>query len=260
MESQKFSEEEYRQTFTKSVDGKTGPIHRAALKRALDIRKFEIDLYWKRASYFWTFIAAALAGFVVIQASTSLNKEFPSVLLCNLGLVFSIAWLAANRGSKHWQENWENHVDLLEDSIQGPLYKVVLTRAEPKGIKELVAHLLTGPSAVSVSKVNQLLSLYVLIVWIGLLVYSLPPISPALPIHWLYAAMSMLTAILGLSLFTLGKSHRGGYWHRGTIRTSKIRNEETSESLSISAAPSTSSTPGTPSAASGDGGEGHYSI
>jgi hypothetical protein len=27
-----------------------------ALKHALDIRKFEIELYWKRAAYFWTFI------------------------------------------------------------------------------------------------------------------------------------------------------------------------------------------------------------
>jgi hypothetical protein len=28
-----------------------------ALQTALDVRKFEIDLYWKRATYFWPFIA-----------------------------------------------------------------------------------------------------------------------------------------------------------------------------------------------------------
>ena len=30
-----------------------------ALDLALDIRKFEIELYWKRAAYFWGFIGAA---------------------------------------------------------------------------------------------------------------------------------------------------------------------------------------------------------
>ena len=27
--------------------------HKEAIKVALDIRKFEIELYWKRAGYFW---------------------------------------------------------------------------------------------------------------------------------------------------------------------------------------------------------------
>lgn len=35
-----------------------------ALNQALDIRKFEIELYWKRATYFWTFIGATMAGFL----------------------------------------------------------------------------------------------------------------------------------------------------------------------------------------------------
>ena len=29
-----------------------------ALTGALDIRKFEIDVYWRRAAYFWTLIEA----------------------------------------------------------------------------------------------------------------------------------------------------------------------------------------------------------
>jgi hypothetical protein len=35
---------------------------RAALERAHDIRKLEIDLYWKRATYFWAFQLIALTG------------------------------------------------------------------------------------------------------------------------------------------------------------------------------------------------------
>lgn len=34
-----------------------------ALKMALDTRKFEIELYWKRATYFWAFIALAFGAF-----------------------------------------------------------------------------------------------------------------------------------------------------------------------------------------------------
>jgi len=94
-----------------------------ALEYALDIRKFEIELYWQRATYFWTFIGAIFAGYFAVQASeTALRQDLAVVLSC-LGFVFSIAWLCVNRGSKQWQENWENHVDSLEDNVIGPLYK-----------------------------------------------------------------------------------------------------------------------------------------
>jgi hypothetical protein len=45
-----------------------------ALKYAHDIRKFEIELYWKRAAYFWTFIGAAFAGYFVIQKDGELSN------------------------------------------------------------------------------------------------------------------------------------------------------------------------------------------
>lgn len=95
-----------------------------ALKQALDIRKFEIELYWKRAAYFWTFIGATMAGFLAIQASSAQNKQDLAVILACLGIVFSFAWVCVNRGSKFWQENWEKHVDVLEDEVTGPLYKI----------------------------------------------------------------------------------------------------------------------------------------
>jgi hypothetical protein len=61
-----------------------------ALDRAMDIRKFEIDLYWKRARYFWTFIGASLAGYAAVQVSAAIpNKSDLSVLLSCLGTVFS---------------------------------------------------------------------------------------------------------------------------------------------------------------------------
>ena len=59
MPTNPYSDEEYRNEFLADKEIRT-----KALERALDIRKFEIDLYWKRAAYFWTFIAATLAGFI----------------------------------------------------------------------------------------------------------------------------------------------------------------------------------------------------
>lgn len=91
-----------------------------ALKYALDIRKFEIELYWKRAAYFWTLIAAAFAGYFALRSAEKL-REGPLFLVTCLGLVLSVAWYLVNRGSKFWQENWERHVDILEDEIIGPL-------------------------------------------------------------------------------------------------------------------------------------------
>ncbi len=35
----------------------------AALERAWKNRDFEIDKYWSRATYFWTFIASAFVGY-----------------------------------------------------------------------------------------------------------------------------------------------------------------------------------------------------
>lgn len=226
MPTREFSDAEYKINFgnEKSLSGKT--IKEMALERALDIRKFEIDLYWKRATYFWAFIAAALAGFIAVQASQSTSKIDISVLLCNLGILFSFGWLCVNRGSKYWQENWEYHVDMLEDAIHGPLYKVVLSRGRPKGKLQWLYHILTGPSALSVSKINQIISLFVFLMWLGLLIHSLPPFGLHLPINWYYVGLIVLTFLACIGILTVGRTYGGGYWHHGTIRTASINNED----------------------------------
>src|SRR4051812_23941395 len=133
-----------------------------ALEKALEIRKFEIELYWKRATYFWAFIAAIFgAYFLVLKAE--LDAASDTLFLINsLGLTFSIGWYFANRGSKFWQENWERHVDDLEDPITGPLYKTVLNK------DEYGFWALTDAYAFSVSRINTILSLYVSFIWVFL--------------------------------------------------------------------------------------------
>lgn len=225
MTSTPISDSEYRARFKVDPDSPNDDLHARALERALDIRKFEIDLYWKRATYFWAFIATALTGFIIIQASPSTNKADLSVLLSNLGIAFSFAWLCVNRGSKQWQENWENHVDMLEDKVQGPLYKVVLSRRKPKGMKEWALHLLTGPSPISVSKVNQLIGLYITALWVGLLFYSLPSFAKTLPINWYYVGITVMTIVLCVLFATVGRTWGGGHSHRAVIRSTSIAND-----------------------------------
>ena len=126
-------EDEYYSPFEENnADGKKKRI--AALERAWQNRDFEIDKYWSRAAYFWAFIASAFAGYISTANSDNLKKfpELPFIIIC-LGLVFSVAWLLVNIGSKKWQENWEKHIDMLEDEVTGPLYKTVLNKTPKEG-------------------------------------------------------------------------------------------------------------------------------
>ncbi len=119
--------QEYERQFSGIVppgDGRTFKAEKA-LELALDIRKFEIELYWKRATYFWTFIGAAFAGYALVYKTSDGDGSWLLLVFSSLGLLFSVAWYLVNRGSKFWQNNWERHVDLLEDQVIGPLYKTI---------------------------------------------------------------------------------------------------------------------------------------
>ncbi|WP_333660975.1 hypothetical protein [Chishuiella changwenlii] len=144
-------------------------IIKEAYKNALDTRKFEIELYWKRATYFWAFIGVIfLALFTLVNKSyenNSFNKGFQelfnTILILSvsvLGYIFSLGWYFVNRGSKVWQKNWEVHIDLLENYINGPLFKTVVKPG-------LDFWSINSYYPFSVSKVNQILSLFVTFFW-----------------------------------------------------------------------------------------------
>ncbi|PIQ25137.1 hypothetical protein COW64_16285 [bacterium (Candidatus Blackallbacteria) CG18_big_fil_WC_8_21_14_2_50_49_26] len=171
-----------------------------ALAYALDIRKFEIELYWKRGTYFWAFIAAAFAGYALTYKATA-PDPWLSILFSALGLVFSFAWYLVNRGSKFWQSNWERHVDLLEDMTLGPLYKVVAVTADNSA-----GNPLTSPAQFSVSKLNQVLSVFVVVVWLLLFARSLLPISCGLPLDSYKLVVFFVVTVFLLLLYSLGKS------------------------------------------------------
>lgn len=237
-----------------------------ALEHALDIRKFEIELYWKRATYFWTFIGAVFVGFFAVQTFsvplppippnppnsdyasaiwnyTSLLISFRetkadlSVVLSCLGLVFSFGWFCVNKGSKQWQENWENHVDLLEDEITGPLYKTVLGRLpleRLKGcprekcsldyVKGQIKNLVTGPDSFSVSKINQIISLYMTLLWYGFLIKSLLSFSSSYALSWQSVHFIVTINVVLITMFTCFGFSRFG-------RTDEKEDDEDDEAL-----------------------------
>jgi hypothetical protein len=180
-----------------------------AFRQAVDIRKFEIDLYWKRATYFWTFIGAVFAGFAAVQAiGAESTKIALSVVTSCLGLVFAFSWLCVNRGSKRWQENWEFHTDLLEDRVVGPLYKIAIHHVPPTGLKGVLVQGAIGSGSFSVTRINQIISLYVTVVWVILLWYSLPPYGVVCKDTWLYLfviGMALAAILLVLGLAQTGK-------------------------------------------------------
>jgi hypothetical protein len=162
-------EEDYLGKFeTNKINGEltVDAITKEALEKALDIRKFEIDLYWKRATYFWGFLIVIFAGYFAVLGSkleylSYRDKLLALLLISCLGFIFSYCWFLVNKGSKYWQNNWERHVDMLEDEIMGPLYKTVIDEENKKGLINYI----TSAEEYSVSKVNQTLSYFLVIIW-----------------------------------------------------------------------------------------------
>jgi len=133
---------------------------KAAYERAWQNRDFEINKFWSRAAYFWGFIVLIFGGYIGLVTNNTLDKQTQSFLLLifiSLGIIFSFGWYLVIRGSKHWQENWEKHIDMLEDYVTGPLYKTIYYKT----------------AFFSVSKVNEILSFLIILIWFGLLYYQL---------------------------------------------------------------------------------------
>lgn len=197
------NQEDYRKLFEGTrADGTTKA--EKALEHALDIRKFEIGLYWQRATYFWALIAVAFGGyFAILSADHLADKEYLAYIVSCIGLLFTWAWFLVNRGSKYWQENWENHVDMLEDDVTGPLYKTVLHRPPQEGF---FRKYISGPAAVSVSKINQLVSSFVLCIWIALVLHALPEFKLSAELSIKHIAIGGITIALAWLMVRQGKT------------------------------------------------------
>lgn len=181
---------EYQEMFSNSKPVNSNPsdksIKEKALDIALDTRKFEIGLYWERAKYFWTLLGITFGAYIgnflvlsnkdtlggLIQTQKLILSAFIPMIISALGIVLSWAWYCVNKGSKYWQENWENHVALLEDDYIGPLFKTLVEKNESDTNEKKTKEKTTDPVRYSVSKINILVSRFVFLIWLILGFYA----------------------------------------------------------------------------------------
>lgn len=202
----------------------------AAFEKAWDARKFEIELYWKRGTYFWTLITTAFLGYFALVNSSNYKLADPAnhaevyFVIC-IGFVLSWAWLFINKGSKAWQRNWESHVDLLENQIVGPLYKTV-------HIKETY----------SVSRINEIVSFMFICVWMLLALKFLKD-QNLLNLSFykidFFILLSTVISIILVSSMTFGygrgrfKTHSNFIFHRRVSNFLKIRRNQEQDNISV---------------------------
>ncbi|TNH92474.1 hypothetical protein [Aeromonas sobria] len=196
----------YRELF--ETEDERSDILIAAYYQAADIRKFEIDMYWKRAAYFWALIAVAFAAFFAVSSAEHLSVQDKKLYLSAIssaGFIFTFAWFSVNKGSKYWQENWENHLDLLEDKITGPLYKTKLERPINDSCLE---KLIIGPQPYSVSKINQIVAVFTMLIWLffmGSIFLKKITISTC---NVILFVPIIISALFTLAIIFFGKSHQ----------------------------------------------------
>ena len=155
------SKEEYITCYTSAGISTLGKeidkdLIKKAFEIALDTRKFEIDLYWKRTAYFVLFIGAIFVGYYNVFSNS--KSHWASLFIAALGFLLSLLWYMANRGSKFWQENWEAHIEELSTYLGTPIFGIIKSRKDP--ICKVMGHY-----PFSVSKVNQMVSLIITISW-----------------------------------------------------------------------------------------------
>lgn len=109
--------------------GEAPESHKAALDRAHELRKFEIENYWKRSSYFWGFQLVAFGALALVAKDGKFHPPFV-LIVAVLGALTALTGLLTAKGSKFWQANWEAHVDFLEKKVEGNLHTTALSETK----------------------------------------------------------------------------------------------------------------------------------
>ncbi len=123
--------------------------------KVLELRKFEIENFWKRTLFFWGTIALVYAGYFKAELS-----DYQSIITL-VGLLFNIIFSLSTRGSKYWQEHWESIAVLYENELGFNLFKhdtqsIVNNNSNSK---------FTKPYRFSVSKLTMLLGDLSVLLW-----------------------------------------------------------------------------------------------
>ena len=164
---------------TEKKGDKTFP--ESLLDRATHYRDFEIKASWERSKYFILFLGALFIAYYTMKQPSladsmrlmfymvhpiSTVPHWMFVLITGLGTIISFIWYWVNRGSKLIYENWEHHIDFIEEEYQlGNISRVHCW-------KPFYWYKLLDTYPISPSKSNTLVSLLISVSFLILFVYE----------------------------------------------------------------------------------------
>jgi hypothetical protein len=165
MEPQLMSEADFRERYYEAIgiaptDSTWPEAASKALERAHKVRELEIELYWKRATYFWAFQVVAFATLGLLLRGEEPPSSEAVLATAALGTFTAVAGYLIARGSKFWQDSWEAHVDMLEPADEARLSQVIVLREAPQ---------------FSVTRVNQYLLQVIALWWTAIVLLAAFP-------------------------------------------------------------------------------------
>jgi hypothetical protein len=172
---------------------------RSRYDASINALEFELEHFWKRSLFFWGFIGAALVAFSAADKHPSLQG-----LIASFGFVCSMVWTLVNRGSKYWYEKWESKVGETEMAVTGHLYgDERVEEKETECLKKWLQGRRYSPSRLTIA-----LSDYVVVLWFGLLVYTIIkivlgsqcPYSSEHCFKWVVSIFMLVSFVFAVSL------------------------------------------------------------
>lgn len=137
---------------------------REAYDKSHASKNFEIELYWKRAAYAWTLIAAliTLFGLLINTYISKIDTSSPVIIgifaVAIIGVFITIICHLIIQSGEHWKKNWEMHTVLLEPLFSGSLYST---------------HVTGNVNRLSIAKLNGFLYLLILGCWLLMIEFIL---------------------------------------------------------------------------------------
>jgi hypothetical protein len=137
------------------------------VKYLFEHERMELDLFWKRATYYWSIIATIFAGYFLILSKGPGNAEI-ELLIEALGIVFSVSWYMVNSGSKFWNDHWVNKVKKIDEHSTFQLFNT--PDSEKRDWSEI--RYVFKPFPYSVTAINLVVSFYISVLWVILFLKS----------------------------------------------------------------------------------------
>ena len=212
-----------------------------ALRNLYASYRFEIDNLWKRSSILSVFVGLFFVGYgqLALRMLDNLGNEekladsaICNALICGIAfvaIVFSVIWIMTAKASKGWQEVYEVKIKLYECLYTKIPYRFQMMNTT-MGKKFCDCLLSVSAGRFSVSKINIMLGVVLLLIWCFILVWHLffvdisacGKISDTLSFrYWKVGLIAFMLLFLIFFPKTLKSSKLGVLWN---IQKSKNNN------------------------------------